>query len=221
MAIRPERPLKHAKNAQTLTAHSHLFHWIRSLDSDPKILILQQLGENTSRTFVGEVEKMYIAALRSIGHRLINLTDGGDGLLNPNEEVRAKMRTAAKSRFVSQETRDKMSRTRKGRVLVDDVQGWRKNVSAALKGHEGHKFTQEQRAKITASLIGNTRTKGSKQSEETRAQMRASHLRHNAEHPETNDARRASCRRYWSDPANREKARLSHLGKKYKKVKDE
>lgn len=54
----------------------------------------------------------------------------------------------------------------------------KQKISKASLGHPGYIFehTPEAKAKISASLMGNTRSVGRVHSEETKAKMRASHL---------------------------------------------
>lgn len=83
MAMKVGRSFEHAKNAKRLVSkHSYLFHWIRLLQAEnrePAVLILEELSEDATRNFVGEVEKMYITSLREIGHKLTNVSGGGWG----------------------------------------------------------------------------------------------------------------------------------------------
>lgn len=90
---------------------SHRGHWI---------LLLKSLGLVPIIRLVTEVEgdgaQEEIAQIRAhrASHNLTNGTDGGEGLLNPTPEVRAKMSYAAKTRVVSAETRRKQSQVRRG-----------------------------------------------------------------------------------------------------------
>lgn len=111
-----------------------------------------------------------------------------------SEETKAHMSAAQRGRTFSDEARARMSETRKGRpspqkgkTMSDEA---RANMSAAARGKEpwnkGRSFSEETRAKmsaaaegrklsdvarekVSASLIGNTRTKGKPWSEARRA----------------------------------------------------
>ncbi len=129
MAMQPRRPYEHAKAARRLTKHSHLYHWIRLLQSEgrePSVLVLEKLPSYASRSFVGEIEKMYIASLRSIGHRLTNVSPGGWG-------------GSDLGRTLSLETRQRMSDAKVG-------------VRHHWRGEErgGAKLTEEQVLAIRA-----------------------------------------------------------------------
>lgn len=125
---------------------------------------------------------------------LLNLTDGGDGLINPGDSTRQKMRDnnlagitgmlgkkhssitkqqmskSAKNRGFSKEHRKKISESLKGRKEDPETGKLRgKAISEAKKGksngHEGMKHSEETKAKIAAQ-------KGWKHTEETKQKMR-------------------------------------------------
>jgi hypothetical protein len=43
------------------------------------VLVLEEFQPDTRRHLVGQIETMYIASLREIGHRLTNVAKGGEG----------------------------------------------------------------------------------------------------------------------------------------------
>lgn len=134
--VRALRPYDHAKNARRKEKHSHLLHWIRSLQSnerEPKVIVLEELQTGTSTSFVGTIERYYIKALREIGHRLTNVTDGGEsGVCGPfSVEFRAKVGAASKRLWQDTEHRAKMKAARTGLKRSDEA---RANMSAAQKG---------------------------------------------------------------------------------------
>jgi hypothetical protein len=93
-SVRASRPYHHAKWARRAKAKPcHLLHWLRKLQAEGReysVLMLEELSPWTSRQFLGEVEKMYIAALRNIGHDLTNESVGGLGgnFLSPEANAR-------------------------------------------------------------------------------------------------------------------------------------
>jgi group I intron endonuclease len=110
-------------------------------------------------------ETFYIKRLKEMGFKLTNLTDGGEGTVgfvhsqetrdkisaantNPSIETRAKI--GAANTDPSPETRAKMSRSQRRR-----------------------KATPETKAKMSARLMGNTRTKGYEHTPETKAKISA------------------------------------------------
>ena len=72
---------------------------------------------------------------RELGY---NLTDGGDGLINP-----------------SQETRDKMSKARRGKKIVLSEEGRRRKIEANIRTHKGKHLTEEQKKRLSEVNKGN------------------------------------------------------------------
>ena len=95
-------------------------------------------------------EKEYIESYDCKVPNGYNMTDGGEGSLNPSQEVRLKMRNARLGKKESEETKVKVGASSKGR-----------NV--------GRCYTEEQKEKIRISHLGK------KASEETRVKMSRAH----------------------------------------------
>ena len=74
------------------------------LKAEMEILIVCDENDN-----VNEKEKLFIKLFKDKGIDLLNMTEGGDGLQNPSEEVRRKIGEKSKGRIPSKETRDKIS----------------------------------------------------------------------------------------------------------------
>jgi hypothetical protein len=73
-----------------------------------KMEILLVCDENEN---VNEQEKLFIKSFKEKGINLLNMTEGGDGLQNPSEEVRRKIGEKSKGRIPSKETREKISKS--------------------------------------------------------------------------------------------------------------
>lgn len=86
-------------------------------------------------------ERELIAKLRAEGVRLANLTDGGEGTLNPSAETRKKISDAHRGKKVSQETRAKMSASLRGKVKSE----------ATREKLRQRVYTQETRDKMRES----------------------------------------------------------------------
>jgi hypothetical protein len=69
---------------------------------------------------------------------LINLTDGGEGAVNPPEEIRRRRGELQKGKFVSNETREKLRKAQTGKKYSDEL---RKKLSDI---HRGEKHTRER-----------------------------------------------------------------------------
>lgn len=141
---------------------------------------------------LNEREIFWIAELKSKVPNGYNLTDGGDGALNPSKETRAKMSVARKGKTPHNKGK-KMSAEQRAKVSANhaDVSGEKNpnygkktspevcaKISAANKGkpspRKGTKHTPETCAKISVARKGKpSPRKGKKHSEESKAQMRA------------------------------------------------
>lgn len=72
-------------------AHTaHLAHWLKSLQSDPLLTVLEVIEDGTA----DKAERRWIAYFRASGARLLNFTDGGEGAFSLTPETIAKMKDA-------------------------------------------------------------------------------------------------------------------------------
>lgn len=85
---------------------SHISSWIRVLLKQNKLPRLDIVME-VPRVWWPRFEKGIIARFRRAGARLVNMTDGGDGLLNPSQEVRDRIGRGNRGRPRSEEFRRK------------------------------------------------------------------------------------------------------------------
>jgi group I intron endonuclease len=98
------------------------------------------------------LEKYFIRCLNTMRPNGYNLTEGGDGSFGfkHSEEYKQSMR----DRFISEATRQKMSRIHKGKVIS---QHQKQIVAEKLRGNQhmlGHRHSEETRAKIAAAGRG-------------------------------------------------------------------
>jgi len=108
---------------------------------------------------------------------LRNLTNGGEGHSNPSDEVRSKLREFHTGRTHTEESRRKMSETRKGRVPWNKGKKASEEVcrrmSESRKGripwNKGKPPTEDTRRRLQALATGRIH------SEETRRKMREAH----------------------------------------------
>lgn len=102
-------------------------NWIRALKFEglkPQLEILDEVPYDAWEFW----EREYIRIFRAIGFHLTNGTDGGDGLSNPTEETRAKMRgnknAVGNSGFLgkkhSEESKEKNRQAHLGKVPTDE-----------------------------------------------------------------------------------------------------
>lgn len=85
---------------------NHLGNWLRSLGGGvPNLMKLCEVPDEEGST----EEIRYIKSARMLGFRLVNATDGGEGMPNPSPETRAKMSAARRGLVKSPETCAKLS----------------------------------------------------------------------------------------------------------------
>lgn len=137
-------------------AHGHTGNWIKQLAAVglvPEILILEELPVSASNAELNDAEQAHVAYWKLLGCRLTNQTGGGDGMSNPDPEVRARFGWA------------------KGTKQSPE---WVKKRTGRLVGR---KHSAESRARISASKVGRPAGKpaGWKHTDAAKAKMRVSH----------------------------------------------
>lgn len=122
-----------------------------------------------SREALCEKEQYWIRHYDCKAHKGYNLTDGGDGLINPSKSVRKKISNTLKKKHIitkgfsgrkhSQETKDKiskilkvsmntpkakkkMSESRKGRVISEEQKEKQRITMTGRKRSDAHLFTE-------------------------------------------------------------------------------
>lgn len=91
---------------------------------------------------------------------LVNMTDGGEGLTNPNEEHRQKISNSNLGKKVSDFCKQVASKTHKNKIVSQQT---RLKMSNARKGKsswsKGKKMTDDFKKKLSISHLGNKLTK--------------------------------------------------------------
>jgi hypothetical protein len=183
-----DRLRRHVRDALTYGVDTHSARWIRTLDAEPTLVVL----EECAREAVEEAERRWIADMREAGCRLTNHTDGGDGMLgkSPSAETRAKIGAAHRGKVVSTETRARMSAAARARR--------KKPVRVPLSAEELQLSRSESMKRLWATRREEMLSYSAKGKE---ARQVASHT------PEARAKRGEAMRRRWADPG--ERARLS------------
>lgn len=132
---------------------NHRANWIRSVLSAGGDIVLAIIRNNLSAEEAKLVEISVIAEYRLRGTKLVNGTDGGDGLLNPSLEVREKIGLA--SRNMSDERRAKIGAGNRGKKLSTQT---KEKMRAS---HLGKKQPPEAIEKTRSAWIGRKHTSGS------------------------------------------------------------
>ncbi len=86
---------------------------------------------------------------------LCNLTDGGEGGVNPSDETRAKMSAA---RFGIKFTESHIANMKKARSRQEITEATKLKISASLTGRKGRPMSDANKAAITLALRGKVRT---------------------------------------------------------------
>lgn len=164
-------------------------NWIKSLRTAgvrPHIELLEEYDDSESAF---DAEREWISMARHLGCDLVNMTDGGEGVLNCSAETRAKMRAAKLGTKRSEEAKRKTSESLKrighrpapgvrptfGKEFSDKMRqialtspnhkvpkGWNKGMRGVVK------MSEETKAKHRARAA---KYKGVPRSEETKAKV--------------------------------------------------
>lgn len=138
------RLLAHKKAAKT-NYSTHIYNWLRSVaaSGDDIVAVIIENDLTVEESCAREI--YWIKFYKDSGHKLTNMTDGGEGMLNPTEdtrrrlsaavrgamteEIRKKISDSSKNRKHSQETKNKIGKAHRNKVVTKQA---RKNISAAL-----------------------------------------------------------------------------------------
>lgn len=165
----PHSRLRYHCKASSLQSNSHRSNWIRGLLADgvrPAFRVIDA-GMGTGH---GLAERAWIREYRRRGARLVNSTDGGEGVsgFRRRPESNELNRIAQTGRKPSEETRAKMSAARSGKPRSEATRAKMAGILAARNAsheqraatsayHRGRPKTAEQREKIRKALIGRPR----------------------------------------------------------------
>lgn len=208
------RPKYHG-NDFNLRSHSGypVVKWIKKLKAKNLSYEITVLDEFASATPLYDAERFHIAYAKSIGLKLLNCTEGGEGLSNPTDEVRKKLSENNLGKKRSAETKARMSVLAKNRTPEHKAK-----ISASLsentipevvrqkisKTLQGRTFSAEHLEKISTSLIGRTF------SADHRAKLSRTHSNRSPEYR----ARIGAATKLFMTPEVRAKISRSNTGKK-------
>jgi hypothetical protein len=159
-----ERPRSHVEPGRIANeSNLHKARWLQQLVTDGLRPIIRVLQSGQSDDEILQMERDWIARARAEGWPIVNLTDGGEGTAGciPSAETRAKMSAAHRGRVFSPETCAKIAAAKRGKPRPDLAE--RNRTSSPWLGR---KQTNETRAKISATLVGNQRNLGRKRTPE-------------------------------------------------------
>lgn len=116
----------HLHEARTGSRNNHRLAWLRGLlaiGSAPGVVELARFGTGEAAIIA---ERCWIARYRIAGARLVNGTDGGEGMPNPPPEVRAKLRARPQVGF-SDEARAVATANRRAKAATPEAQQARRD----------------------------------------------------------------------------------------------
>lgn len=146
---------------------------------------IEEITTASSKEELFSLETFYIAAFGTKSPKGYNLTSGGEGLNEPTDEVRAKMKAAKQN--ISLETRQKMSASARKKILSEEhKENLRLAASkriitpelsaaynTASKNWTGRRHSLESRAKMSLSHKGKVLTEQHKENIRKSAQLLA------------------------------------------------
>jgi hypothetical protein len=126
-------------------------HWVNTVNKHG--LNSQILAKWKTEQEAFEHEKFLILCFKDMGFKLVNMTDGGEGMSNPSSETRKKMSNSqlSRNRKLTPEHKMALSIAHKGKPLSDKH---RKKIALA---NSGKKKSAESIAKMSANAWAKTK----------------------------------------------------------------
>jgi len=134
-----KRLIKHHSDCERL--NTHVNYWLRSLKNNGQRAIIQLIEECSIET-IDELEIDYIKKYKENGHRLTNISEGGQ-----------------KNRIISDETKAKIAKSLTGKKQsIETIEKRRKTLKDVWSSSELKKLKSEQTSKL--NRLGTTGMKG-------------------------------------------------------------
>lgn len=129
-SIRPKERLTNHCNDKSTTWRTNWIQSILKKGKRPELIILQSLDDSEDWQ---KSEIDWIKKSRDMGWRLTNCTDGGDGLVNPPQEVRDKMIKTWTGRKHSEKTKKLIGEKSRGRKHSEEHKA---KISKVMKNRD-------------------------------------------------------------------------------------
>lgn len=135
------RLARHFEEAAYKKSNSYKNNWVRGLIHEgvrPEILLIDSLP-SWEAACKSEIET--IKELKALGYKLVNMTDGGEGVTKGNKrspETVEKLRLAPLGKKQSEETKRKRSEALKGRKQKPRTEQHLLNMSLSRRGKPTH-----------------------------------------------------------------------------------
>ena len=119
-------------------------------------LIVEKVATWNTHNEALEHEKFLIFCFRSMGIKLCNLTDGGDGVTGyvPSQEQRKKTSERMKNYVASEETKKKISLSKIGNKSRLGCKNSEKHKAITASIWKGKKLSEEHKKKLSLAKLG-------------------------------------------------------------------
>jgi len=196
----------HLKSAEN-GVDSHCYKWIRILLEENILPILKIIRFVEEGEDWQELERYYIAAYREAGHKLTNMTSGGDGNHNMHPESLAKMSAALKIQAAKPGAKEKNSEAQK--------KAWERMKN------ETPDFVEDRNARISGSMKGLFSDPAIREDRLAKMHSPEAKAKRYAKRdtPEKTAARKEKLKAAWADPERRAK-RIAEMHARHKSKKN-
>lgn len=178
-----ERPRAHMSPSNRAKQHLPVVRWINKLIAHEQKYEIAIVETCKSAIQLCEAERFYIAYLRSLGVKLLNCTDGGEGApgVKLSEERKRQISVRFKGKKLSEEHRAKLSKSARQRdpAHLERLRSYGRNMTAETRAkmsvaHSGKPLSDKHHNSLTRHLqrVGFYR-RGTKRTPETIAKMSA------------------------------------------------
>lgn len=155
----PEKRLDTHKGHMKYGRKTHVYNWMRKVYNSGNKVICICVESDLSWKASAEREMYWIQFYKDQGYDLTNISLGGDGSLSVSQETRNLMSKNRKGRSPSPQCHEAARRANIGRVKTPE------EIAKLSAAHMGKTYTQETKDKISKAK------KGTKASKETKEKM--------------------------------------------------
>lgn len=157
-------------------SHHHRNEFWQRIEKKAGGFCIHIVAKNVDEELAFLIEQERIKQLRTIGIRLCNMTDGGDGTSGwiKTPEWRRKVGDKHKGKVVSKETKAKLSESAMGYQHTEHTKLKMSRSRLGMQNALGHKHSDETKQKMSDAHIGNKSRLGQTRSTDEKAKQSAS-----------------------------------------------